>query len=305
MTKKDIKDTERKNIIPRACAVHDLSGFGKVSLTEVIPIMSAMGIEVCPLPTAVLSTHTYEFTDYTFCDLTDQMQAVIDHWYNLGIKFDAVYSGYMGSPRQLDILKDFMIKSKEDGALIVVDPVMGDNNLVKEDFYSEKVNGMLAGMQDLCSIADIITPNVTEACLLIGETYPDGPVNNAKIKSYLKRLAELGAKDVVITSVMDSENSMCVAVYDSENDKYYKVDCGFVNRPFHGTGDVYTSVLTGALLKGSDITEAANIAAGFVYKAIQETIKHPEIKVREGVLFEPVLSTYFSRVDYDKRYVEI
>ena len=112
--KKDIKDTERKNIIPRACAVHDLSGFGKVSLTEVIPIMSAMGIEVCPLPTAVLSTHTYEFTDYTFCDLTDQMQAVIDHWYNLGIKFDAVYSGYMGSPRQLDILKDFMIKSKEE-----------------------------------------------------------------------------------------------------------------------------------------------------------------------------------------------
>ena len=138
MMKKDIKDTERKNIIPRACAVHDLSGFGKVSLTEVIPIMSAMGIEVCPLPTAVLSTHTYEFTDYTFCDLTDQMQAVIDHWYNLGIKFDAVYSGYMGSPRQLDILKDFMIKSKEDGALIVVTLLWGIIILLKRIFIQKR-----------------------------------------------------------------------------------------------------------------------------------------------------------------------
>lgn len=307
MVKKLINKTTKvtENIIPRVCAVHDLSGFGKVSLTEVIPIMSAMGVEVCPLPTAVLSTHTYEFTGYTFCDLTGQMQSIINHWNELEIKFDAVYSGYMGSPGQLEILKDFMIKSKKDGSLIVVDPVMGDNHLVREEFYSEKVIGMLDGMRELCGIADIITPNVTEACLLIGEKYPDGPVNNAKIKNYLKRLSDLGAKDVVITSVMDSENSMCVAVYDSERDKYYKVDCGFVNRPFHGTGDVYTSVLTGALLKGSDIIEAANIAAGFVYKAIQETIKYPEIRIREGVLFEPVLSTYFCRDDYDKRYVEI
>ena len=293
------------NPIPKVCAVHDMSGFGKVSLTEVIPTMSAMGIEVCPLPTAVLSTHTYEFTDYTFCDLTEEMPKIIEHWKKLGLEFDGVYSGYIGSPGQLEILKDFMIEAKEKGALIVVDPVMGDNDLVSRDYYSDKINGMLGGMRELCGIADIITPNVTETCLLIGEKYSGKPVSNAKIKRYLKKLSQLGARHVVITSVMDSENSMCVAVYDGDEDRYYKVNCGFVNRPFHGTGDVYTSVLTGAILKGSSITEAANIASGFVYKAILETVRHPKIKVREGVLFEPILSSYFNKQEYEKRYVEI
>ncbi len=293
------------NAIPRVCAVHDLSGFGKVSLTEVIPIISAMGIEVCPLPTAVLSTHTYEFKDYTFCDLTGQMRGIIDHWNKLGLKFDAVYSGYMGSPEQLGILMDFMKEAKAYGALTVVDPVMGDSELVNNGFYSESVAALLDGMKELCGAVDVVTPNVTEACLLIDEKYPGRPVNNAMIKHYLKKLSELGAKHVAITSVMDSENSMCVAVYDGDTGKCYKVDCGYVNRLFHGTGDVYTSVLTGALLKGESIIEAANIAAGFVYKAIQATIRHPEIKIREGVLFEPVLASYFNKTEYDKRYVEI
>lgn len=299
------KNEKIYNIIPKVCAVHDISGFGKVSLTEVLPILSAMGIEVCALPTAVLSTHTYEFKDFTFCDLTDEMSKIIEHWQKIGLKFDAVYSGYMGSPRQIEILKDFMLSAKKDGALLVVDPVMGDNTLVSGAVYSDKLRGILGNMRGLCGIADVITPNVTEACLLIGEEYSDKPINNSTIKDYLKRLSEICRGDVVITSVMDSENSMCVAVYDSENKKFYKVDCGFVNRPFHGTGDVYTSVLTGALLKGNNIIEAANIAAGFVYKAIQNTIRHPEIRIREGVLFEPILSTYFNKSDYDKRYIEI
>ncbi len=296
---------EIKNIIPKVCAVHDISGFGKVSLTEVIPILSAMGIEVCALPTAVLSTHTYEFEDFTFCDLTDEMPKIIEHWNKIGLKFNAIYSGYMGSPRQIEILRDFMLDAKKDGALLVVDPVMGDNALVSGAVYSDKLKGILGNMRELCGIADVITPNVTEACLLIGEEYSDKPINNSTIKNYLKRLSEICAGDVVITSVMDSENSMCVAVYDSADKKCYKVDCGFVNRPFHGTGDVYTSVLTGSILKGNNIIESANIAAGFVYKAIQNTIRHPEIRIREGVLFEPVLSTYFNKTEYDKRYIEI
>lgn len=294
-----------KNIIPKACAIHDISGFGKVSLTEVLPIMSAMGIEVCPLPTAVLSTHTYEFKDYTFCDLTDEMPKIIKHWKKIGLKFDAIYSGYMGSVHQIEIIKNFMIDAKSYGALIVVDPVMADNILVPGGVYSPKIKNMLSGMKELCNISDIITPNLTEACLLIDEEYQSTPINNATIKHYLKELSKLGAKHIVITSVMDSENSMCVAVYDGDNDKYYKVDCGFINRAFHGTGDIYTSVLTGALLKGNDIITAANIAAGFVYKSIQTTIRHDEIRVREGVLFEPILATYFNQSDYDKRYIEI
>ena len=300
-----LKENEIKNAIPKVCAVHDLSGFGKVSLTEVIPIISAMGIEVCPLPTAVLSTHTYEFKGYTFCDLTDQMRGIIKHWDELGLKFDAVYSGYMGSTEQLEILKEFMIRAKGYGALTVVDPVMGDSDLVENGFYSDKVIGMLDGMRELCGIAEVITPNVTETCMLIGEKPRKRPVSNNMIKRYLKKLAALGARYVAITSVMDSENSMCVAVYDGDTGKCYKVDCGYVNRLFHGTGDIYTSVLTGALLKGESMIEAANLAAGFVYKAIQATIRHPEIRIREGVLFEPVLSSYFNKTEYDKRYVEI
>lgn len=295
-----------KNIIPRVAAVHDLSGFGKVSLTEAIPVLSAMGIEVCPLPTAVLSTHTYSFEGYTFCDLTDEMERIIAHWEALQIPFDAVYSGYMGSARQIEILHAFMCKQKEKGALLVVDPVLGDNALLDvQAVYSDRMQMLVGGMKRLCGIADIITPNVTEACLLLDEPYPSAPLHNAQIKDYLLRLSELGAGRVVITSVMDSENSMCVAVYDRSTDQYWKVNCGYVNRPFHGTGDIYTSVLTGALLKGMDTITAANLAAGFVYAAIQETIKHPEIKIREGVLFEPVLVKYFSAAEFEKRYVEI
>ncbi|MEG2380468.1 MAG: pyridoxamine kinase [Oscillospiraceae bacterium] len=294
------------NIIPRVAAIHDMSGFGKVSLTEAMPILSAMGIEVCPLPTAILSTHTYEFTDYTFCDLTTEMPKIINHWEQNNIKFDAVYSGYMSSAEQINTMKNFMIDMKNTGALIVVDPVMGDNALLDvSTVYSKRMNELIGGMRDLVKIADVITPNVTEACLLLDEEYPTNPLNNSMIKNYLKRLSDFGAKKVAITSVMDSENSMCVAVYDSDVDTYWKVNCGYVNRPFHGTGDVYTSVLTGGLLKGLSMIESANLAAGFVYTAIQETIKHPSIKIREGVLFEPILVPYFSKTEIEQRYVEI
>ena len=292
------------NIIPRVMAIHDISGYGRVSLTEVLPVMSAMGIEVCPLPTAVLSTHTYEFTDYTFCDLTDEIPAILKHWQKLELEFDAVYSGYVGSAKQLEIIEDIMTGAKKDGSLIVVDPVMGDNVLV-QGTYSDRMKELVCGMKRLCRIADVITPNVTEACLLLGEDYPTGPLNNATIKRYLKGLSELGAEKIFITSVMDSENSMCVAVYDRAIDKYFKVNCGFVNRPFHGTGDIYTSVLTGAMLKNMSTIESANYAAGFVHAAILETIKHEQMKIRDGVIFEPVLAKYFSSDETEKRYVEI
>ena len=294
------------NVIPRVAAIHDLSGFGKVSLTEAIPILSAMGIEVCPMPTAVLATHTYEFQNYTRCDLTEEMPKIIAHWDAIGLDFDAVYSGYMSSAKQLEITGEFMRRQKEKGALIVVDPVMGDNALLDVQMvYSDRMRDMVGGMEKLCEFADVITPNVTEACMLTGIDYPNAPVHNAEIKQLLKQLHGLGSRHVVITSVMDSENSMCVAVYDGDEDKYYKVDCGFVNRPFHGTGDVYTSVLTGALCKGMRLIDAAAEAAGFVRAAIRQTVRHPEIKIREGVLFEPVLATYFSSMPHEDGFVEI
>lgn len=298
---------QEKRIIPRVAAVNDMSGFGKVSLTEAIPILSAMGVEVCPLPTAVLSTHTCEFENYTLCDMTGEMSKIIAHWRKIGLEFDAVYSGYMSSAQQIGITRALMEEQKARGALLVVDPVMGDNALLDvQAVYSDRMRELVGGMRELASIADIITPNVTEACMLLGEEYPRRPLHNAAVKDMLYRLCEMGAKAAVITSVMDSENSMCVAVYDAAADRYYKINCGYVNRPFHGTGDVYTSVLTGALVLGMDTIDAANLAADFVYQAIRKTVRHPEIKIREGVLFEQVLASgYFARTEHEQRFVEI
>lgn len=294
------------NIIPRVAAVHDMSGFGRVSLTECIPVMSAMGIEVCPLPTAVLSTHTYDFENYTVCDLTEEMPKIIKHWRSLGVKFDAVYSGYLCSQRQIEILKTLIKQAKKDGALIVVDPVMGDSALLgTAALYTERMSGLCEGMRGLSAYADVITPNLTETCLLLGEEIQEGFTDDKTVRDYLLRLSDLGAPTVVITSVMGSENDMFAAVYDRSEGKCYKVDCGYVNRQFHGTGDVFTSVLTGAMLKGKTPLESARIAAEFVSEAIKRTIEHPEMKVREGVLFEPVLAEFFSEDREGNRYIEI
>ena len=207
----------------------------------------------------------------------------------------------------IGITRALMEEQKARGALLVVDPVMGDNALLDvQAVYSDRMRELVGGMRELASIADIITPNVTEACMLLGEEYPRRPLHNAAVKDMLYRLCEMGAKAAVITSVMDSENSMCVAVYDAAADRYYKINCGYVNRPFHGTGDVYTSVLTGALVLGMDTIDAANLAADFVYQAIRKTVRHPEIKIREGVLFEQVLASgYFARTEHEQRFVEI
>lgn len=284
-----------QKILPRAAVIQDMSGFGKVSLTEAIPVMSAMGVEVCPLPTAILSTHTYEFKDYTLCDLTDEMVKIIDHWEKLCIEFDAVYSGYMSSKRQAEITKTFMENQKNKGAKIVVDPVMGDNALLDvKTVYSERMKNMVGGMRELCSVADVITPNLTEACILTETEYPAGSMTDNDIKELLEKLLKLGCSAAVITSIMDSDSSMCVAVYDKES--FHKIDCGYVNRPFHGTGDIFTSVLTGALMLGKSVLESAKLATDFVYEAIQETIKYPQIPIRHGVLFEEVLRRgYFTK----------
>lgn len=279
-------------ILPRAAVIQDMSGFGKVSLTEAIPVMSAMGVEVCPLPTAILSTHTYEFKDYTLCDLTDEMPKIINHWKQLGIQFDGVYSGYMSSKRQIEITKTFMTEQREKGAKTIVDPVMGDNALLNvQVVYSERMRNMVGGMRELCAVADVITPNLTEACILTGTEYPKGAIDDEVVKEILQKLMKLGCSAAVITSVMDSDSSMCVAVCDGA--EFHKIDCGYVDRLFHGTGDIFTSVLTGGLLLGKTVLESTKLATDFVCEAIKETIKYPQIPIRHGVLFEEVLRKGF------------
>ncbi|MCL2838010.1 MAG: pyridoxamine kinase [Oscillospiraceae bacterium] len=275
-----------QNIIPRLAAVHDISGFGKCSLTVVLPILSAMGIEVCPLPTAVLSTHTGGFGDYTFLDMTDDMPKIIDHWKSLDIKFDAIYSGFLGSPRQVDILIDFIEKFKHDKLLTIVDPVMGDHGKL----YSTMTDEMVEKMRKLVANASIITPNFTEAALLLGEECVTGAVSDDLVFSWAKRLADLGAAQVVITSVMSDDNEMYVVIYDKQTGAAKKIYCKYTQGVFHGTGDTFTSVLSARLLHGDSLEAAAQTAANFVSAAIAETVKYPGITTRDGILFEKVLA---------------
>lgn len=279
-----------KSYIPRVAAVNDLSGFGRVSLTEAIPIISAMGAEVCPLPTAILSTHTYKFENYTFLDMTDEMEKIIAHWQALDVHFDAIYTGYLGSARQIELLTGFIKNIKPSGCLAIIDPVLGDNILSDaETVYYDRMNDLLLAMRRFVAIADVITPNLTEACLLLGENYPKDFIDADTLGGYLRRLSDMGPEKVVITSVMTAKDKMGVAVYDRSSDTVSIIDCGYVNRPFHGTGDIFTSVLTGALLRGEDIFGASNTAVHFVRRAIEETLKCPDIKTEYGVLFEKVL----------------
>ena len=294
-----------KNKIPRVCAVHDLSGFGRVSLTEVLPCLATMGVEACPLPTAILSTHTYKFTGYSFLDLTIEMKNIINHWDSLDINFDAIYTGYLGSSDQIDILLGFIEKLKKKGTLVIVDPVLGDNILSDcRSLYSDRMNTILVGIKNMVKKADIITPNLTEATLLLNEEF-EHYVDDEKLKNYLKRLSDMGPEKVVITSVMTDRNEMSVAVYDRTEEKYYKIDCTYIKKLFHGTGDIFASIMTGAIVKGDSFLNACLKASAFVRLAIEETLKHPELKTENGVCFEQVLVKYFSDIQEKPFYKEI
>ena len=284
-----------KSYIPRVVAVNDLSGFGRVSLTESIPILSAMGVEVCPLPTAILSTHTYHFEDYTFCDLTEEMPKILGHWQALGINFDGICTGYMGSARQIEILTDFIKNQKRPGFLTVIDPVLGDNELSEaETVYYDRMNDLLCAMKNFVTLADVITPNLTEACLLLDRTFPTGPMSEDELFDMMEKLSAVGPKCVAVTSVMTGDNKMCVGVLDKTKNRRAILDCSYVKRPFHGTGDVFAAVLTGALLRGCDMLAASVMAVDFVRSAICETMKHSDIKIEHGSVFEPGMAKFFA-----------
>ncbi len=281
--------------IPRVVAVNDLSGFCRVSLTEAISILSAMGAEVCPLPTAVLSTHTYNFENYTFCDLTDEMPKILNHWQYLGITFNGICTGYLGSPRQIEILSDFIKTQKKPGFITIIDPVLGDNDLSEaETVYYDRMNDLLNSMKEFVGLADVITPNLTEACLLLGKKYPKRPVTEEEITEILYALSELGPQKIAITSVMTDTDKMCTCVLDKTINKIAFLDCGYINRPFHGTGDIFAAVLTGGLLQGKSMHESSALAVNFIKEAIAETMKYPDIKIEHGSIFEPIMSRFFS-----------
>ena len=274
---------------PRVAAIHDISGFGRCSLTVALPILSAMGTQCCPLLTASLSTHTGGFEGFTFLDMTDEMPKVAAHWKQLGLSFQALYSGFLGSERQIGIVEDFIRDFRAPGTTVVVDPVMGDHGRV----YQTYTPAMCAGTAHLAAQADVITPNLTEAALLLGIPYEDLPAGEAGCREIVEKLSLEGRRSVVLTGAAAGEDSTGAVCFDAATGRIQALQTERVPREFHGTGDVFASVLTGTLVQGASLTEAARAAVDFV-KLCAERTADQGLPMREGVDFEPLLGTLVS-----------
>ncbi len=273
------------NPVKHCAAFHDLSGFGRVSLGVVIPILTTMGIQVSSVPTAVLSTHT-GLEGFSFLDLTPQMKDFISHWKKLGFLFDNIYSGFLGSPAQIDVVKSFIRDFKQDNQLITIDPVMADNG----ELYSCFDNSIVVKMKELVQVADLITPNITEAALLLDREVPND-MSDDMVKEWCLRLSELGPKYSVITSIPQKDGAISSVVgYNKDIDRFWKVDCTYLPAEYPGTGDVFTSVLNGSLMQGDSLPIALERAVQFVSLSIRSTFGYQKSE-QEGVFIEKTLGS--------------
>lgn len=272
----------------RVLTIQDISCLGQCSLTVALPIISACGVEACILPSAVLSTHTGGFSGFTFRDLTDDMPLIKDHWKKENIKFDAFYTGYLGSAKQIEYVKDIFAATKKDSSIKIVDPAMADNGKLYTGFDMAFVEEM----KKLCAEADYIIPNLTEACLLTDSEYKE-KYDKEYIISILEKLVSLGCRNVIFTGVSYEEKTTGVVIYENGNYTYYKHEK--LPRGWHGTGDVYASAFTGALVRGKTAVEAATIAADFSLACIKVTSEE-EAEHWYGVAFEKILGKLISAV---------
>lgn len=275
-----------KNPIPRVAAIHDLSGLGRVALMVVIPILSSMGIQVTPLPTAVLSANT-DFNNFKMLDLTEQMKQFIQHWKSEKVVFDSIYTGFLGSSAQIQIVKEFIEYFKKEDQLIVIDPVLGDDGKA----YTTMGQDMISEMKDLIAYANLITPNITEACLLLGKDYKND-FDLETVKDFAQELSKKGPETVIITSVQDinRKDITSVIAYNKKNNKYWKVSCSYIPATYPGTGDIFTSVVTGCLLQGDTLAIALDRAVNFTSIAVRTTYGR-DYKTNEGVIIEKILDT--------------
>jgi pyridoxine kinase len=265
----------------RIAAIHDISGFGKCSLTVALPILSAAGIETSVIPTAVLSTHTGGFTGFTYRDLTEDLRPFIEHWKSLNLPFDAFYSGFLGSFEQIEILGAFFHDFKTPENLILIDPVMADNGELYKIFTPDFARAMKA----LCRKADIIVPNITEACLLVDEPYVNGPYTRPYIQDLLKKLSDIGPGRIVLTGVFLDDSRLGAATYDRTTGEVACLLADRIPGYFHGTGDVFGSALLAALLNGFSLPDATRIAVNFTVASIRRTFE-AQTDIRFGVNFE-------------------
>ena len=268
--------------------IQDISCVGQCSLTVALPIISACGIETAILPSAVLSTHTGGFSGYTFRDLTEDIPAIRKHWEKEGITFDAFYTGYLGSAKQVEYVLDIFNGVSANGAIRIVDPAMADNGKLYPGFPEDFPSYMLK----LCASADYVLPNITEACLMTGMEFKT-EYDKAYIDELIAALTAAGVKNIILTGVSYAPDKTGVVVY--ENGEYSYYEHNKLPKGSHGTGDVYASVFTGALCRGKSAADAARIAADFTFECISSTqASFPEHTY--GVCFEPLLYTLEKRI---------
>ena len=275
----------------RVLTIQDVSCFGQCSLTVALPILSAMGIETAIIPSAVLSTHTGGFTGFTFRDLTEDLPAISAHWKKEGIVFDAFYTGYVGSKKQLGYIKDIVTTNRKANALFVVDPVMADNGKLYYGFDEEFASEMAAFLKG----ADVILPNLTEAAYLLKEPYVGEGYDQAYVEGLVRRLSRLSGGNVVLTGVSFSADKLGVAAYDKDKDAVHYYFEERIPGSFHGTGDVYASAFTGALVGGKSLNDAAELAVDFTVAAIKRTLPDRD-EHWYGVKFEQALPYLIGRM---------
>jgi pyridoxine kinase len=271
----------------QVAAIHDISGFGRCSLTVALPVLSAAGIQTSVIPAAVLSTHTGGFTDFTYRDLSGDILPIAKHWNALGLRFDAIYTGFLSSPEQVGLVIEAIRFIRSPETILIVDPVMADFGKL----YTIFDDGFPAAMRGLCAEADVIVPNLTEAALLTGAPYREGPFTRGEVAGLLRDLAETGGADgapgVVLTGVTyaDDPDAIGAASYDARTGTFAYAGEKRIEPMYHGTGDVFASVLTAALVNGRTLADSCAAAVRYTVDSIRRT-KAAGTDNRYGVDFE-------------------
>ena len=266
---------------PRIAAIHDLSCFGRCSLTIALPVLSAMGCQCCPVPTALLSAHT-GFSGNTFLDLTTEMDRIADHWIAMDLQFDAIYSGFLGSADQVDTVARFFNTFKKSSTAVIVDPVMGDHGTA----YRTCTPELCRGMRVLAENSDVITPNLTEAALLLDRPYEE--IRQADAYEVVRRLSLGGRRSVVLTGYSSEPGQTGTLCFDRDSGESKAVQTPREPQDFSGTGDLFASVLAGGVARGVPLFQAAQAAADFVRDCIARTLAEG-LTEQDGVDFEPLL----------------
>lgn len=266
----------------RIMSIQDISCMGKCSLTVALPVLSAMGVECAIVPTAVLSTHSM-IPGFTFRDLTEDLRPIADHWQKLKLHFDAIYTGYLGSFEQIRLVGEYIDRFREENTLVFIDPVMGDHGKL----YSGFDGAFVQEMAGLCTRADVIVPNLTEACFMTGTAYREDP-DEAYVRELLNKLAGLGAAKVVLTGVCFEAGKTGFVGIDAATGELFTYAHEKIGAGFNGTGDIFASTTVGALMRGRSLPEALTIAGDFVKECIRRTVDNGK-PAGYGVDFEEVI----------------